>query len=206
MSALGAAFRAAPPRADLTAIRAKISQTLRAPAASPLLVRAGTKALVRLSFWPDLADVDRLQLLEQADVSAARARSLNPRDAANYALAATVSGELAAQQQSAGRLAEAVQNERRAAEDWQRAVELYPTGTDHRMAAGAAWMAVWQRTADREAARRAAEHFRAALHIDAARPLQEVMRLRPAQRQRALEALDILAPSTTSSHPQVGGS
>jgi hypothetical protein len=204
---LDVAVRTAPPRGGPEVVRATASEVLRARTVAPPIARAAARALLRVSYWPGLSAAERLGLLDQADLCAARACAVDPGDAANYVLAATVAGELADTQQAVRRFAEAAQEQRRAAENWQRAVERYPTSSNHRIAAGTAWLAIWKRSGDGAAARLAYEDFRAALRIDDARPAEEAVRLRPSERRRAVDALAVLAPSTTtSSRPRADGS
>jgi hypothetical protein len=69
----------------------------------------------------------------------------------------------------------------KSADEWQQAVRLNPTDPRQRISAGVAWFHWWEESEDPNAARTAAEHFAAALRIDATRTPEEVVRLRPGE-------------------------
>jgi hypothetical protein len=127
------------------------------------------------------APQERLKLLKQAEQLAQVALERNPH---SHAAEARL-GQLYEDMQEAYLLAvrpdEATEALHQAALHWQKAVELYPTDPRTRISAGKVWVDWWEESEDPAAARVAAENFDVALAIDAARPPEEVMRLRPAE-------------------------
>ena len=154
----------------------------------PAAARAGASTVLRLARVPDRDDRERLGWLRIAAKYAEMAVRRNPRDTANYVLLATVQGELAAWQERLGDMDDARRTLREATDNWDRAVELYPTNPRTRISAGQAWLAWWEKSGDQEAARQAREHLEAALRIDACRPVDDAVRLRP----RELAVIDTL--------------
>jgi tetratricopeptide (TPR) repeat protein len=126
---------------------------------------------------------ERLRLLKQAEELAQLALERNPQSRAAEARLGKLYQDMEEAYLLAVRPDEAAEALHQAALHWQKAVELYPTDPRTRISAGKVWVEWWEESDDPAAARRAAEHFNAALEIDAARPAGEVMRLRPAERE-----------------------
>lgn len=104
----------------------------------------------------------------------------NPRSSAAYARLARIHEEIE-YALLLDRPDEAVAALEKAVAYWQKAVTLYPTDPRNRISAGKAWFFWWEETDRPLAARTAARHFAQALRIDATRPPNEVVRLRPAE-------------------------
>jgi tetratricopeptide (TPR) repeat protein len=126
---------------------------------------------------------ERVERLKQAEHVAQLALERNPQSRAAHVRLGSLYQEMEEAYLLAVRPDEASAALRHAAQHWQKAVELYPTDPRTRISAAKVWVELWEDSDDPVAAQTAAEHFNAALAIDAARPVGEVMRLRPEERE-----------------------
>jgi O-antigen ligase len=133
--------------------------------------------------------VEREKALARAAGMAEKAVARNPLDTSNYIRLATAREALARVYADESRAEDAKFTWHAAADAWQQAVERYPTNPRTRISCGKAWFEVWKQTGDPDAARRAREHFTEALRIDECRPVGEVVRLRPQEREPVSEYL-----------------
>jgi hypothetical protein len=203
---LEGAVHAPPPRGGPEAVRVAASRIMRSGTLDAAVARAAARAMLQVSRAPQLGTSEQIAYLNEARACASATCASNPRDASSYVLMAAIDEELGQVHASVGEVDKAAQDRLRAAENWQRAVDRYPTNPRSRLSAGEAWLTVWQWAKEDDAARLAAEDFRAALSIDDSRPAEEVMRLRPLERRRAAEGLALLQiASAPSPRPERDG-
>ncbi|MGD8453170.1 MAG: O-antigen ligase family protein [Phycisphaerae bacterium] len=154
---------------------------------------SGAADVSRLAMYlarnPNFSGENRLTLLDRARHFALVALHRHPHSSTAHARLARIYEDsvepclLAAQPDDAVRAAE------KAAEYWQAAAELDPTNPRKHISAGEAWFHWWEETDDPAVARIAIEHLSAALCIDAARPPEDVIRLRPPELARIWRCL-----------------
>jgi len=147
----------------------------------PGVARDVSRVAAMLATNAALTPDDRVRLLQQAVDSAHVALRRDPRSSAAHARLARLYEELESRYLLAARPDDSVTARSRAVDQWQAAVRLNPTDPRQRIAAGKAWFHWWEETDAPTAAHTAAEHFAAALRIDATRQPEEVMRLRPTE-------------------------
>ncbi len=165
---------------------------------SAAVARAAARAAWQVSQTPGLSPAEQTEWLAQARSAAKQATQENALDSSNYVLLARIDNARAEAYERSGRLDDATHARRSAAEIWELAVARYPTNPRTRIFAGRAWFELWQRFADAGAAARARAHFTAALAIDDTRPPEEVMRLRPQEREPVSGYLAQLSSATQS--------
>ena len=164
--------------------------------------RAAIRAMLQATRSPVLSQSQRLEWLTLIRTRAVATCRVNPHETSNYKLMAMVAEELARLHAAAGDAGKALGYRREAAQSWQQAVASYPTDPRTRIAAGQAWLEIWQATGDVEAATRARANFEMALWVDDRRPPEEVVRLRPHERAPVEEHLrQIPADNAPTSAP-----
>jgi len=171
--------------ADVRACEAALAYGWQALSADPL--DPGAAREVAAFAWAlgsnvQLPAEDRLALLREAEALGGVALQRNPRSAAAHVRLARIYELIEEACLAMARADESVRALHSAADHWEHAVSLYPTDPRKRIAAGQAWLQWWRETREPQAGRRAAEHFAAALRIDARRKPEEVQRLRPVER------------------------
>jgi hypothetical protein len=196
LARLDRAMRAAAASADWAPV-ASAARAAVADSRDPSVALAAARASLHISLWPGLDDHHRLEELLAAENYARLAVFRNARDTNTYASQGTIEQHLAEVHERLGEMELAQQSSRAAAESWQCAVDLNPTNPRMRISAGRAWVDLWQRTGDARAAGRARKHLTEALRIDDLRPAQEVVRLRPQERELVAELMRELSPATT---------
>jgi len=164
--------------------------------------RVAARAVLRVSMVPGVPDKVHAAWLQQALAHAGFACQRNPSDTSNLSLLARIEQELAAALGRTIGQGASLEMLELAAEHWQGAVDLYPTNPRTRISAGLAWFELWQRTRTVEHARLANENLAQALRIDEQRPLHDVVRLRPNERDTVNDHLRRLKTTTAPAASQ----
>jgi tetratricopeptide (TPR) repeat protein len=191
---------ARPPSADRPKAVLEAVDSYTARYCGDAVSRTALRALLQLARSPEIAPDQRLNWLMLVRTRAAAACVANSCETGNYILLATADEELARHYAQTGDADSAAHYRRSAAEDWDQAVQRYPTNPHTRISAGKAWLETWRYQRAPDAAERARAHFQAALRIDDSRPAEEVVRLRPRERAEIvseLRALDEFTPPAT---------
>jgi O-antigen ligase len=186
-----ALLSASQPRADR--IVGQALDMLTNHAGDPAVAGRGLQVLTRLGRDPLIPVQQRLAWLQAARPHLDNYIALAPHDHGTHRRVAQFHDVLAAALDAAGDARAARKQRRAAAECWDLAVEHYPTYARTHLAAGEAWVAVWQDTGEEAAAAQAREHLAAVEAIEALRGPNEASRLGRKERERLLRAEEALA-------------
>ncbi len=159
----------------------------------PSAHRYAVRAMLQICRLPTLDEHTRRAWLAGTRQAALDLTQRHSDDSGNFSVRALVEEESAGVDEQRHDASAARPMRQAAAESWDQAVQRYPTNPRTHISAGAAWFEVWQGTGAADAARRAREHFNAALKIDNCRPPREVVRLQPKERELVDERIRQLA-------------
>ncbi|TWT41271.1 O-Antigen ligase [Phycisphaerae bacterium RAS1] len=155
-------------------------------------LRTAARTMAGLSMLGGLPDDERVKWLLAARETADRALRREPTSHTAWVLLAQVNERLEDPLLNLARPGESAEALHGGVDAWDRAVELYPSNPRTRISAAEAHRRLWDETLETADGQAAVAHFCAALAIDDSRPPQEVMRLRPAERDRIQRGLDAL--------------
>lgn len=149
------------------------------------------ESLLQLGRVDGAADA-RIGLLEAAREHALIAQQRNPQAASAYRLLGQIDAALEEPYLHELRPEDAVNAIERSARAWEQAVERYPTDPRTRIGAALASFRLWESTDEHAAAKRAIEHIKTALRLDAPRPAGESVKLQRGELERLVYPLSAL--------------
>ncbi len=181
LSRLRAALHAARSLADVETAASAALRTVLADEWDADLPRAVAREYARVAAANGLTPQRRLTWCAIARDMASIALQRNPASHATYRLQARLADQFAETCRGLWEEQEVARELIAACSYWESATRLHPTDPRTRIDAAAAQMRVWRNLGRRDSGERALQHLIAALKIDATRPPEEVLRLRPAE-------------------------